>query len=232
VSPVDGKVYLEVSSAERGLEAERLFGRAARFVKRAVNERLGSFSFYSKTPAQAMYRMLDYMARVKAMRPPFLTEDQQSAAVEAIWEQYLVISKMDVMEHERGAVRRDISPEHPVGDGMAVAIVASAVNQEGCYRAAPSGDPDSGYRHATMAGDMPIDDRYGMRDPVLELSRYKINPRVVLLTPEEDARFELHAQRHIMESLRAVERKLWPRGASRTARETITLRSASCSDPG
>lgn len=177
---------------------------------------------YYPTPGQTMFRIQDHAARVQALGKQFITDKQRAAALQVIWSAYFEVAQIDSLQE-----RRDPQAPVPAGDGQHLWRLS---RDTGCYVAQPVRDADSYQRPGLdHYGRMPMqnedDDRYGMRDPVLELSRYTINPRIIHLTQREDARFELNNQRWIMDNLRGLERRLWPKNVNRTARETITLRS-------
>lgn len=188
---------------------EREYGRAARFVIRAVNARHRSFIYYGASPAQTLRLILDHAERVDALKPPFITEEQKAAAREAIWEAYWAVSDLDQKEQARDAERSDRPQEKPSGTASAVVGLDALYNNDGCIvtRDAGSSDerkrnPEARHRYLELE-----EDRYGMRDPALELARYKMNPRPSWPTPGEEARYQLIEQQWIMDLLRTIERR-------------------------
>lgn len=184
---------------------EETYGRAARFVIRAVNLRHATFTYYGHSPARNLRLILDHAERVDAMKPPFITEEQKAAAREAIWEAYWAISDLDSKELSRDAERSDRPHESPAGDAHAVHLIAGRYDDpSGATGAAVDSDEGAMARPRVHEA---TDDRYGMRDPALELARYKMNPRPSWPTPGEEARYKLIEQQWIMDLLRTIERR-------------------------
>jgi len=175
------------------------YGRATRFVRRALNTATNSHSFYEPTPAQGMSRMLDYIERTKAIGRRYISDEQRAAAITAIWRCYQSLMTMG---------DRDASPESPSGDSWGVMVRAAAENNDGNTVTGNAGMSDDASPRPRPAA---VEERYGMRDPLRELGGYRINPRRLLLTAREDRQFQLNEQPWIMDNLRQLERRLWGR---------------------
>ena len=197
-------------------EMERTYGRAWRFVNRALTAYRNMIGFRTPTPNQCIYRLLDHMERVQSLGDKVITQQQRKRAQEAIWE---LIAK--AQDYDAGCSGPDRSEETAYGDAESVLKAQgwAEAGMEGRHRLHDSGD-DPTLRHARP--EM-VDERVHYSDPAVHLAGYRIRASErlqTILPPSYEDRFALIHPSPFTAQLERVDRSLARQQARRKRPES------------
>jgi hypothetical protein len=195
-----------VIAADRTVAAdEEMYGRAARFVRRSRDCFWNCKRFYSPTPEQAMWRLLDHVARIGALGKRLLSDEQRQAARKAVFQMVQDLQEIEldntVSSHPVETQAGGAEQVHRIGE-----IAASGMGQR--FRAADWTD-DTALQRVPLSQDHDVPVSY--RDPAEQLSRYRMRGSEglrTILPPKQDAQFQLIENPQIMDRMRAHERRL------------------------
>lgn len=183
--------------------AESEFGRAEKFVRRAVDVYRNTKRFYAPTPEMAILRLISHAERISALSPKVIDDRLRENAKGAVWAMIQDLQGMDARDTE---VHHPV--ETPAGDAEQV-LRTGAVAEAGLSQQAAASD---WYLNPAMArARLPEESPVSFRDPAEQLARYKIRASERLKTvlpPRRDAQFQLIGDNRIMDRMRAYERRL------------------------
>lgn len=179
------------------------YGRAAKFVRRALDTMANMRAFYRPTPSQACFRMLDYIQRVQAIGVKYLPVEARDRALRVLYATLLEAQGMDaadtVADHPMEVSAGDAAGAQRLGR-----VLGSSVSQRAAASDFMASEPAA--RQLRQEEDVPVE----FRDPMEVLSRYRMGRarRWPVVMPHEEPRFALNGQHHMMTWLRREEARL------------------------
>jgi hypothetical protein len=201
---------------EYARDMERKYGKAWRFVNRSLTSYRNMVSFYSPTPNQCLFRLMDHLERVSALGESVLTDKQRARAKEAIWGLVARAQGYDALKE-----CPDRREEIPYGDAESVSKAQgwAEAGLEGRRRLSGSHE-DPALRHARTETR---DERVHYSDPAVHLANYRIRASEglqTILSPRHLEQFALNEKSKIMDRLERIDAHLSRTRARRIQPET------------